>query len=122
VAQQSFSLTHLTADKSFVRARILPFVRKNDPPLTAKRLSRSLCSSPNAVKDHQMSGSVSAISKTWLNAKDNWLGEGPFRPAQYELMRLTKNIGLQTSPAHAVTAEQRDAAAAQACDIYFAHG
>jgi hypothetical protein len=69
-----------------------------------------------------MSGSATAISKTWLNAKDNWLGEGSFRPAQYELMRVAQNIAHKATAPTLAPLEKREPAEAQACDIYFAHG
>ncbi|MSQ86319.1 MAG: hypothetical protein EXR10_05645 [Alphaproteobacteria bacterium] len=69
-----------------------------------------------------MSGLAVGISKTWLNAKDNWLGEGPFRPAQYELMRLAQNIGLQTTQPPLPKVEVRAVADAHTAEIYFAHG
>ena len=69
-----------------------------------------------------MSGSASAISKAWLNAKDNWLGEGPFRPAQYELMRLAQNIGYKATAPTLAPLEKRETAEVQSCGIYFAHG
>jgi hypothetical protein len=69
-----------------------------------------------------MSRTSPTDSKAWLNAKDNWLGEGPFRPAQDDLRRLAHKIGRHEGSKSATAYRQPDVTGIEASDVYFAHG
>jgi len=59
-----------------------------------------------------MSEKIITPSKAWLSAKDNWLGEGAFRPAS-----------AQREPAPPQPAQtQRQAPPPAYAEVYFAHG
>ena len=56
-------------------------------------------------------------TKVWLSAKDNWLGEGAFRPAPSELERLARRLQQQDVEQTIKTAIEPDYS-----EVYFAHG
>lgn len=56
-------------------------------------------------------------TKVWLSAKDNWLGEGAFRPAPSELERLARRL-----QPHDDKQAQKAAAAPDYSEVYFALG
>lgn len=60
-----------------------------------------------------MSEQIITTSKAWLSAKDNWLGEGMFRPTTEEKL----------APREQPAAEPpRQLAPQPYAEVYFAHG
>lgn len=62
-----------------------------------------------------MSEQTLTKAKVWLSAKDNWLGEGIFRPTPIELEQAA-DLASQKQVASAPRPEPAYA------DVYFAHG
>ncbi len=56
-------------------------------------------------------------TKVWLSAKDNWLGEGAFRPAPSELERLARRLQQRDDKSASTAAAEPDYS-----EVYFAHG
>ena len=56
-------------------------------------------------------------TKVWLSAKDNWLGEGAFRPAPAELERPARLLQQQDDEQTRRATVEPDYS-----EVYFAHG
>ncbi len=70
----------------------------------------------------EMSRNSQTDTKAWLNAKDNWLGEGPFRPAQDDLQQLANNIERGEGSKSDTSYLKPDVTGFEVSDVYFAHG